>query len=114
MERVAVDLGRSIGMCRTRRKRSAAYLNSIYNLGQEIKAQREGEQTNIIRISAMSNQPERAGAHGQFDGVAYRVENIAARNRLVTESRRFVEEQLENLEKRLNDSEEALRAFKER
>ena len=113
MERVAVDLGRVPTGATDEEKRSASYLNTVYNLGQEIKTQREGD-TNIIRISAMSDQPTVAERMANSTAQAYRVENIATRNRLVTESRRFVEEQLANLEKRLNESEEALRAFKER
>lgn len=113
MERVAVDLGRVAPSVTEEEKRSAPYLNTVYNLGQEIKAQREGD-TNIIRITAMSDQPEAAEHMANSTAQAYRVENIATRNRLVTESRRFVEEQLANLEKRLNESEEGLRAFKER
>jgi polysaccharide biosynthesis transport protein len=113
MERVAVDLGRVEAGASEEEKRSAGYLNTVYNLGQEIKAQREGD-TNIIRISALADQPALAEQMANSTAQAYRVENIAARNRLVTESRRFVEEQLANLEQRLNDSEEALRAFKER
>jgi polysaccharide biosynthesis transport protein len=113
MERVAVDLGRVKADAAEDEKRSAAYLNTVYNLGQEIKAQREGD-TNIIRISALADQPTSAERMANSTAQAYRVENIAARNRLVTESRRFVEEQLANLEQRLNESEEALRAFKER
>ncbi len=113
MERVAMDLGRVARQTPEEEKHSAAYLNVVYNLGQEITAQREGD-TNIIRISATADQPEQAEQMANFTAAAYRVENIAARNRLVTESRRFVEEQLQNLEKRLNDSEEGLRAFKEK
>jgi capsular exopolysaccharide synthesis family protein len=113
MERVAVDLGRVPTGATDEEKRSASYLNTVYNLGQEIKTQREGD-TNIIRISAMSDQPTVAERMANSTAQAYRVENIATRNRLVTESRRFVEEQLANLEKRLNESEEALRTFKER
>jgi capsular exopolysaccharide synthesis family protein len=113
MERVATDLGRVAPDTSEEAKRSAAYLNIIYNLGQEIAAQREGD-TNIIRISATSDQPEQAERMANSTADAYRIENIETRNRLVNESRRFVEEQLGSLEKRLNDSEEALRAFKER
>jgi len=113
MERVAMNLGRVPHDASEEEKRSAAYLNIVYNLGQEITAQREGD-TNIIRISATSDEPERAERMANSTAAAYRVENIAARNRLVTESRRFVEEQLEYLEKRLNDSEEGLRSFKEK
>ncbi len=113
MERVALDLRRVATNLTPEEKRSAAYLNTIYNLGQEIKAQREGD-TNIIRISAVSEDPEEAERMANSTAHAYRVENIATRNRLVTESRRFVEEQLAILETQLNRSEEDLRAFKER
>lgn len=112
MERVGMDLGRVPRDAPEEEKHSATYLNIVYNLGQEISAQREGD-TNIIRISATSDDPEQAERMANAAATAYRVENIAARNRLVTESRRFVEEQVANLEKQLNDSEEALRAFKE-
>ncbi len=112
MERVAVDLGRVDANAAPDDKRSATYLNIIYNLGQEITAQREGD-TNIIRISATSDEPELAEQMANSAASAYRVENIAARNRLVTDSKRFVEEQLASLEQQLNDSEDALRTFKE-
>jgi capsular exopolysaccharide synthesis family protein len=113
MERVAMDLGRVSHDASEAEKHSATYLNIVYNLGQEITAQREGD-TNIVRISATSDEPEQAERMANSTAAAYRVENIAARNRLVTESRRFVEEQLGYLEKSLNDSEEGLRAFKEK
>jgi succinoglycan biosynthesis transport protein ExoP len=112
MERVAVDLGRVDANAAPEEKKSATYLNIIYNLGQEITAQREGD-TNIIRISATSDEPELAERMANSAASAYRVENIAARNRLVTDSKRFVEEQLASLEQQLNDSEDALRTFKE-
>lgn len=112
MERVAVDLGRVDANAAPDDKKSATYLNIIYNLGQEITAQREGD-TNIIRISATSDEPELAERMANSAASAYRVENIAARNRLVTDSKRFVEEQLASLEQQLNDSEDALRTFKE-
>ena len=91
----------------------SSYLNTVYNLGQEIKTQREGD-TNIIRITATSDQPEMAEKTANSVANAYRLENIMTRNRLVMESRRFVEEQLAGLEKQLNDAEEALRGFRER
>ncbi|MDH4079578.1 MAG: polysaccharide biosynthesis tyrosine autokinase [Nitrospira sp.] len=112
IERVAVDLGRVDSNTSPEEQKSATYLNIIYNLGQEITAQREGD-TNIIRISATSDEPELAERMANSAASAYRVENIAARNRLVTDSKRFVEEQLASLEKQLNDSEDALRTFKE-
>ncbi|NWF72018.1 MAG: polysaccharide biosynthesis tyrosine autokinase [Nitrospirae bacterium] len=113
MERVAVELGRVSANVSQDEKRSATYLNTVYNLGQEIKTQREGD-TNIIRITATSDQPEMAEKTANSVANAYRLENIMTRNRLVMESRRFVEEQLAGLEKQLNDAEEALRTFRER
>ena len=113
MERVAMELGRVPANVAQDEKRSATYLNTVYNLGQEIKTQREGD-TNIIRITATSDQPEMAEKTANSVATAYRLENIMTRNRLVMESRRFVEEQLAGLEKQLNNAEEALRAFRER
>jgi capsular exopolysaccharide synthesis family protein len=113
MERVATELGRVPENVTPEEKRSATYLNTVYNLGQEIKTQREGD-TNIIRITATSEQPEMAEKTANSVANAYRLENIITRNRLVMESRRFVEEQLAGLERKLNTAEEALRAFRER
>ena len=113
MDRVAMELGRVSENASPEEKRSAGYLNTVYALGQEIKTQREGD-TNIIRITATSDQPETAEKTANSVAHAYRLENIMTRNRLVMESRRFVEEQLAGLERQLNVAEEALRAFRER
>ena len=113
MERVAMELGLVPANVAQDEKRSATYLNKVYNLGQEIKTQREGD-TNIIRITATSGQPEMAEKTANSVANAYRLENIMTRNRLVMESQRFVEEQLAELEQQLNNAEEALRAFRER
>ena len=113
MERVAMELGLVPANVAQDEKRSATYLNKVYNLGQEIKTQREGD-TNIIRITATSGQPEMAEKTANSVANAYRLENITTRNRLVMESQRFVEGQLAGLEQQLNNAEEALRAFRER
>lgn len=113
MERVAQQLEIVKPDLPAEARRSASYLNTIYNLGQQIAAVREGD-TNIIKISATSDEPERAERMANAVADSYRIENISARNRLVTESRRFVEEQLAALERKLSAAEEALRAFKER
>jgi capsular exopolysaccharide synthesis family protein len=113
MERVAMELGLVPANVAQDEKRSATYLNTVYNLGQEIKTQREGD-TNIIRITATSGQPEMAEKTANSVANAYRLENITTRNRLVMESQRFVEGQLAGLEQQLNNAEEALRAFRER
>jgi succinoglycan biosynthesis transport protein ExoP len=113
MERVAIELGRVPAQATPEEKRSATYLNTVYDLGQEIKTQREGD-TNIIRITSTSDQPETAEKTANSVANSYRLENIMTKNRLVMESRRFVEEQLAGLERQLNTAEDALRAFRER
>jgi capsular exopolysaccharide synthesis family protein len=113
MERVAIELGRVPAQASPEEKRSASYLNTVYDLGQEIKTQREGD-TNIIRITSTSDQPETAEKTANSVANSYRLENIMTKNRLVMESRRFVEEQLAGLERQLNTAEDALRAFRER
>jgi capsular exopolysaccharide synthesis family protein len=113
MERVAIELGRVPAQASPEEKRSATYLNTVYDLGQEIKTQREGD-TNIIRITSTSDQPETAEKTANSVANSYRLENIMTKNRLVMESRRFVEEQLAGLERQLNTAEDALRAFRER
>ncbi|GKS58645.1 hypothetical protein YTPLAS18_21720 [Nitrospira sp.] len=113
MERVAQDLGIVDATPTPDVRGSAEYLNTIYNLGQSIQTTREPE-TNIIRITAQSDNPLRAQRMANSVATAYRVENIAARNRIVTESRRFVEAQLAGLEANLEEAEHRLREFKER
>lgn len=113
MERVATQLGVVPTDLTPEQKRSAEHLNLIYNFGQQIKTQREGD-TNILRITAMAGEARMAEQMANLVAESYRQENIAARNRLVTESRRFVEEQLRELERQLAGAEEALRRFKER
>lgn len=113
MERVAQQLGIVQADLPPEATKSASYLNTIYNLGQQITAAREGD-TNIIKISATANEPERAEKMANAVAYSYRIENISSRNRMVMESRRFVEEQLALLEQKLSAAEEALRAFKER
>lgn len=113
MERVAQALGIVETDLPPEQRRSAEYLNTIYNLGQQIQTSRESD-TNIIRITATAYEPELAERTANAVAQAYRIENIAARNRMVTESRRFVEDQLAALEEKLQAAEEALRIFKER
>jgi capsular exopolysaccharide synthesis family protein len=113
MERVAVEIGLVEADASAETKLTASYLNVVYDLTQKIKTQREGD-TNIIRITASADEASLAAKIANMTATAYRAENIAARNRLVTESKRFVEEQLDALEARLNASEDALRALKER
>ena len=94
-------------------RRSASYLNAVYALQRQVKAAQEGS-TNIIKISATAETPDRAEQMANAISEAYRVENIASQNRTVTESRKFVEEQLAVLQGKLKDAEEALLGFKEK
>lgn len=112
MERVAAEVGLVAADAAPETKRSADYLNAVYGLTQQVRTQREGD-TNIIKITATGGDPSLVETIANSTATAYRVENIAGRNRLVTESRRFVEEQIDQLESRLNASEDALRSFKE-
>ena len=52
MERVAIELGRVSENVTPEEKRSAAYLNTVYNLGQEIR-----HSAKAIRISSASRRP---------------------------------------------------------
>lgn len=113
MERVAQTLAIVEADVPPERRGSAEYLNAIYELGQHIQTSRESD-TNIIRITALAREPKFAERMANAVAQAYRIENIAARNRMVTESRRFVEDQLAALEGNLQAAEEALRLFKER
>ncbi len=113
MERVAQDLGIVDEAPSAEARRTPEYLNTIYYLGQSIQTAREPE-TNIIRITAQSEDPAKAERMANSVANAYRLENIAARNRIVTESRRFVEEQLAGLEQNLQRAEDKLRGFRER
>ncbi len=92
---------------------SVSYLNSIYQLQGRISTSLEGP-TSIIQISSRADNPELAARIANLTAVAYREENIKARNRMVIESRRFVEEQLASLESRLAEAETSLSDFKER
>jgi capsular exopolysaccharide synthesis family protein len=94
-------------------RKSAPYLSAIYDLSQQVRAAREAD-TNIIKITTAGENPEFIAELANATAEAYRLENIATRNRLVTESRRFVEDQLGILERKLTDAENALLRFKER
>ncbi len=94
-------------------RRSKKYLSLLYSLQKQINAEPE-ENTSIIKITATDDDPDRAERIANAVAEAYRAENIRARNRLVTNSLRFVESQLAMRERKLNESEEALRMFKER
>lgn len=112
MERVAQEFHLIEADASPEVKRSSEYLNQVYVLGQQVRTEREAD-TSIIRIVATSTDPPQAEKMANAVALAYREENIAARNRMVTASRRFVEEQLASLERQLTAAEEALRRFKE-
>ncbi len=94
-------------------RRSASYLSTMYALQQRIKASQEGT-TGIIKISATAETPAHAAQLANAVAEAYRVENVASQNRMVTDSRKFVEEQLALLQGKLKEAEEVLLKFKEK
>src|SRR5437868_11640260 len=80
MERVAVELGRVSADVSPEEKRSATYLNTVYNLGQEIRTQREGD-TKISRITATTDEQEMAERTADAVANTDRPENVMTRNR---------------------------------
>lgn len=88
------------------------YLDLIYGIQGQIEASQEGG-TNIIKITATTDDPKLAERYATLTAEAYREENIYNRNRQVIEAKRFVEEQLKTLAVSLHESEQALREFKE-
>jgi len=113
MERVAKALGRIDKTAPSQLVRSSPELLAIcYEIQGHLEAVQEGT-TNIIKITATAADPQLAERYATLTAEAYREENIHNLNRQVLDAKQFVEEQLAALQRSLNESEEALRAFKE-
>lgn len=122
MKRVAIQLGliaKDIeapvldkGLDEKSVKPTPEFLNIIYGLQSKIEATQEGS-TNIIKVTAIAEDPKKAERYATLTAEAYREENIYNRNRQVIEARRFVEGQLQALEISLREAEQALTTFKE-
>lgn len=114
MERAAKKLGRIPPDLTSREIRSTPrHLQAIIELQGGIKAEQEGN-TNIINITATAPEAEQAARTANGVAEAFREENIATRTRQIREARLFIEEHLGEVSARLRDSEEELKALKER
>ncbi|MCM8780521.1 MAG: polysaccharide biosynthesis tyrosine autokinase [Candidatus Omnitrophica bacterium] len=69
--------------------------------------------TNMIRITATSNDPKKATDLANNIAEAYIEENLLEKTKQARHARQFIEEQLTTLETRLKDTEESLRRFGE-
>ncbi|MGH7252913.1 MAG: hypothetical protein ACREIE_03840, partial [Nitrospiraceae bacterium] len=113
MERVAKALGRIDKAASSQLVRQSPELLAIcYEIQEHLEAVQEGT-TNIIKITATAADPQLAERYATLTAEAYREENIYNLNRQVLEAKQFVEEQLAALRRSLDESEQALRAFKE-
>ncbi|HEU5394365.1 MAG TPA: Wzz/FepE/Etk N-terminal domain-containing protein, partial [Candidatus Methylomirabilis sp.] len=114
MERAAKKLGRLPPDLTAREIRSTPrHLLVLTELQERVKAEQEGS-TNIINITASAADAEQAARTANEVAEAFREENIATRTKQVREARLFIEEQLGEVGARLRDSEEELKALKER
>jgi len=92
---------------------NSAYLNIVLNLKDKITVEREGA-TNIIVITATSEEPGLTQKLADTVAEVYIEENIKERNRRIREARLFIERQLEIIGKRLKTAEEDVAAFREK
>jgi len=113
IEQVAQQLGLVDKDASPEVRRTEAYLTAVYGLQGQVKAAQEGG-TAIIKITASAGSGEVAQRLANGVAEAYRLENIKAQNRMVTESRRFVEEQMAALLQKLKTAEDTLLNFKQR
>jgi succinoglycan biosynthesis transport protein ExoP len=90
---------------------NADYSRILSQMQSQIKTEREGN-TNIVNITATSNDAKTARNMANLVAEKYREENILSKNRRIFEARKFIEEQLKTVEERLREGENTLNAFK--
>lgn len=69
------------------------------------------EKTNMINISVVSDEPQRAAKIANSIAEAFRLVNIEQKNRTVRNTREFIEKQIQRVSFQLRRSEEKLKAF---
>lgn len=87
-------------------------LGMILSLQRRTNTEREGN-TNIIRITATADEPDKAALLANSIVSAYQEENSAQRNRQVAEARKFIEQQMQIVEGQLRTAEQSVENFKE-
>jgi capsular exopolysaccharide synthesis family protein len=93
-------------------RKSQKLLGIISRLQNSINTEQEGD-TNIINITATSDDPFQAQLLANTVAEAYRDESIYEKNKRAIDTTKFIENQLKNVEKRLREAEERLKNFKE-
>ncbi|MBI4620317.1 MAG: polysaccharide biosynthesis tyrosine autokinase [Desulfobacterales bacterium] len=114
MEKVAKRLGfldKDLTYDEIRRKRE--HLNTILDINDRVSTKLEGY-TNIITITATSENPELAQELANTIAEVYREENIKEKNRRVREARVFIEQQLKITKENLKEAEENLKEYREK
>jgi len=90
-----------------------AYLRAIQQLQGMVEV-KPVEGASLIEISVTSSSPEEAVRVANGLAEAFQEDNFATRSRQVREAREFIERQLQEVGARLRQSEDELKAFKER
>ncbi|HXZ44601.1 MAG TPA: polysaccharide biosynthesis tyrosine autokinase [archaeon] len=94
-------------------KRIPRYLQLVSDLRQQVAATPE-ENTTLINITVNSQDATQAARIANAVADAYREENILTRNHQIREARRFIEEQLAAVGEHIHQTEDDMRALKER
>jgi capsular exopolysaccharide synthesis family protein len=112
LERVAQELALLPRTATPEQRQAEAYLRTIYDLQQQVRAEQE-DATTIIKITAMAKTGEAAAHLANTVAQAYQAYSTALRAKRIEEVRRFADMQLTTIEGNLAGAEEALRAFRE-
>ncbi|MDY7032102.1 MAG: AAA family ATPase, partial [Thermodesulfobacteriota bacterium] len=91
---------------------NSQYLSIVLKLQSQIETMKEGF-TNIITITATSDDPDQAQRLASTVAEIYREENIKEKNKRVREARIFIEQQLKNVRKKLHEAEEKVKTLRE-
>ncbi|MBN2686870.1 MAG: SPOR domain-containing protein [Deltaproteobacteria bacterium] len=88
------------------------YQNIILGIRDSITTEQEGYST-ILNITVTSRQPKTARQLANTLAYVYKEQHLLELNRRTIEAKKFIENQLEVVQRRLNESEEAVRRFRE-
>ncbi len=94
-------------------KRIPRYVQLVSDLRRQVAAAPE-ESTTLINITVSSQDATQAARIANAVAEAYREENVLTRTHQIREARRFIEEQLAAVGEHIHQTEDAMRALKER
>lgn len=89
------------------------YQSVILELRNSVKTEQEGY-SNILNISVISKNPEFARRLANTIAQVYKEQHVLDLNRRTFEAKNFIESQLTVVQKKLRESEESVRAFREK